>query len=141
MSEPSVQTENRVYGPYYNGAEWVYADPLEVWRKLMEGTGGSLIKIVNDSRSDEDLVAFPAIEALLPAVRVAFDMVPFSKKTGGGATEDDCRRALNGFFEMISKKKETPATTPTSLPSSESVSSPCPPCDSSDYGSTFPASV
>lgn len=113
----------KVFGPYNDGAKDVYADPLRVHRLLVNELKGQHREVLAASRSQSNEIAFPAIERLIAAVRVAFDMTPWDVATGTGATEDDCFNVLDQFLEWQDKKKESAETSPTSRPSSDGDSS------------------
>lgn len=117
-----MSKQQRVFGPYWTGAVWRFADPLELWRALQRETNGNLQKIVKDARNDDDLIAFPALDHLMPAARKALGMVPFDPVTGTGATEADVHGALNAFWEYLDAKKKAVDTPPTSLPPSAPLS-------------------
>jgi hypothetical protein len=138
MAEQSNEETRRVFGPYHDGAAQVYGDPLEIYRALQRALGGQFRQVLKDARTTgpadaesdteeqrqrkadartvADGVAFPAIERLLAAVRVAFRMKPFDPATGQGALERDCHQALDDFLWFLSAEKKNGATSPTSAP-------------------------
>jgi hypothetical protein len=132
---------------YYDGEGHVWGDPLQIYRLLMEATGGELGKLLEDSQAtllcpvckgslrppgapepprcpecdgtgevENTPVAMPARGRLTGAVRSAFEMKPWDKTTGTGATEEDCQLALNAYLAFLNKKKETPANSQTTSP-------------------------
>jgi hypothetical protein len=105
--------ERRIYGPYHDGREPVYADPLAVWRKLTVATRGELAALLaryNENGTSQDLAAGPLAEAAV----AAFGLVPFDKLTGHGACEDDALWLLGDFLAWRAEKKNGAVTSPTS---------------------------
>ena len=93
---------------YNDGTKDVYADPLDVRRRMMRATNGEMDLILEDygrKVKDADGKFLPeeymrkatAEESLATAVREAFRLPPFDPETGLGATDS---RALEVFVEF-----------------------------------------
>jgi hypothetical protein len=133
-------SDRRVFGPYHDGRGEAYADPLEAHRLLYQQAGGRLGQLLDDARasgpvdspddSEEaralkarnraeiDARAFGAALVLLAAARKAFQMAPFDRATGQGATEAGCWEVLDSFLVFLDDEKKSTATSPTSAPPS-----------------------
>lgn len=111
-----VDNPKRVFGPFYDGRGWVFADVAKVHRKLGACLDGEPNKVIEDSNSPDPEIASNATEKLVRAVRVAFDLPPFTPATGEGLTEDQCVETLNTFSDFLTKKETTPEPSPTSSP-------------------------
>lgn len=132
-------SERRNVFSYYNGKEIIFADPLAVHRRLTRALDGNPNEVLGkvdlgiagppDSyASEEDYAAaleqerlteplrYEATERMVEAVRAAFDMAPFNRLDGAGATEEDCRAALDTFIVFMEGKKKAPVNSPTSSP-------------------------
>jgi hypothetical protein len=109
---------------YHNGREWVYGDPLRVWRRLTNALDGQPNEALRAARSDIPAVREEAHEKVLAAAAYALEMAPFDPATGEGALEAQLTAALSAFLADLVKKKMTPASLPTS--SGPSTSSPGP---------------
>ncbi len=130
---------------YYNGKAVVFADPLTIHRRLTRAFDGApnetLAKIDlglagprEDYPSDEDYadaikseqatepMRYEATERMLSAIRDVFHMEPFNFADGSGATEADCRGALDAFIAFMESKKKAPVSLPTSPPPTEPAS-------------------
>lgn len=111
-----TEDERRIYGPYFNGAKEVLADPLALNRKIKALMGGNPAKLVEDYNSGIAEVAFEAGERFFAAVREAFGLVAFDPETGDGMTESDCLKCWNDFQSWLKKKDVTDRNSPTSVP-------------------------
>lgn len=98
---------------FWNGARFVWADPLRVERRLYAALGDPHA-VFAASQSSEFVIASTALEQLVEAVRDVFRMEPFDDETGAGATEEDCRNALQALWDYLAKKKLSAAASPTS---------------------------
>lgn len=131
--------DRRIFGPYFNGAEMVHADPLQVYRRLQFRLDGESNKYLKLAREGDPSEKFHAWEKLIPAVRYAFDMPDFDPSTGKGSQEADCRAVLRAYLEFVQEKKEPGPTCQTySLPTPASVQAgPSPMKKSFPFGSTL----
>lgn len=94
----------------------VHGDPLAIHYGLLEATDGELSAVVEDARSQDVRTRVLAQRRLAEAVRAAFEMAPFDRTTGAGATMQDCLDACWAFLSYLSQKKTPPASSPTSAP-------------------------
>lgn len=107
------EAERRIFGPYFNGAEMVFADPIRVHRRLHFMLDGETNKYLALYRSENEVERYQAKEKLLPAAIYALDMVPFDPKTGQGSLEQDVMAALRAYLEFMDEKKEVGPILPT----------------------------
>lgn len=91
---------------YHTGAAEQYGDPLAIERKLRALTAGQPGKLAAQTADPEldDASWARAEEKLIQAVREAFEMAPFDKTTGQGATDAMCKRLWNDFWGYLEKK-------------------------------------
>lgn len=119
---------------YHDGAAEVWGDPLLIRRRLILECKGRFDTLWDDfffSPSEEWPDSTPenprprwtaeekaagilrqaeASEPFLAAVRAAFEMSPFDKATGQGATDADCERAVRAWAAWLADvKKKTPS--------------------------------
>src|SRR5262249_51754015 len=121
-----TESDKRVFGPFNDGREQVYADPVASYRRLNFALGGSLKEHIRNSRSEDPTTRFAAVEKLVEATRYAFDLVPFDRLTAKGPVEAEIRILLKQFLDWVSKKNETPVTSPTCSPPTDPESYPNP---------------
>lgn len=119
-------SENRKVFPYHDGSQQVFGDPFAINKRLWAAVDGRLEKIAHDAflpplgpgeperDPSEHVKAIAAQQALLAAVRQAFEMAPFDRTTGQGATDQDCLDAYDAFITWMAEKKTSSAPTPTS---------------------------
>lgn len=107
---------------YFDGARHVYGDPLYVQNALARELRGQVDQVVLDCNSQDDLVATTALRRLLDAVRVAFEMPPFDRATGQGATDRHCRDAYDALTDFFGLSATSVAETPSSPPSTAPAS-------------------
>jgi len=117
------EQDRRIFGPYFNGLQSVYGDPLQINRRLVHALDGDPAPVHERANSQEEAERFEAREKLVVAARYAFGMVEFNPTTGQGAVELDVWTALNSFLEWREKKDSTAVTLPTSQPLSDSSAS------------------
>ena len=108
--------QRRVFGPYYDGAEYVFADPLAVYRKLSHRLDGDPNKVLQDTHSEDVETKYAAKAKLLPAAREALEMLPYDKKSGEGALDEDIWAALSAYLEYMEAKKSKGPTSPMYSP-------------------------
>lgn len=108
---------------YHNGTRMVWADPLTVQRRLDAALGDPDV-VFKDVNDNDPLVWRPALECLIAAVREVFVMPGIDPETGQGATEEDCRTALNSLQDFLAKKKPSAAGSPILSAPTESCPSP-----------------
>jgi hypothetical protein len=138
---------------YFDGQNEVHGDPTAIERKLRLATGGRFYDILRATQKPKDykgwldeiadektpeerragllqsvrdanLAADQAAEEITPAIRAAFEMVPFDKTTGQGATDDHCIDAWNAFTAFREQKKSSGEKEPKSATSMGSAPSP-----------------
>lgn len=89
--------QRTIFGPYFNGQEEVYGDPLKIHRRLCHALGGDPNAVIAEAnKGDND-----ARERVLDAAGWSLEMVPFDKRTGQGATEEVVDQALRQFLEWL----------------------------------------
>lgn len=115
--------EQRRIFSYHDGAGVVHGDPLELHRRVCFLLGDPS-KVVDEvcsadaAGADEHTIrqAMAASEKLCGAIRTAFQMVEFDRKTGQGATESQCFGVWNAFCAHLAELKKKPASPLTSSP-------------------------
>jgi hypothetical protein len=134
------ESERMVF-KYFDGEKERYGDPLAIRRRMILACKGKynvlweqfFADLSREGMSEERkisllLAAAAAGEDFVPAVRQAFEMVPWNPETGEGATEAHCERAARAWADWCedAQKKTTNshANSPTS--SSPAVASPTP---------------
>lgn len=124
-------TERAIFGPYFNGIQTVYADPIRVHRRLYAKLDGDPNKWFERMRVRKDEQGNPlpedqqvplqernsAKERVLEAGLYALDITPFDPVSARGATENDIMAALRAYLEFRAKKKVSGQMQP-----------PCSPC-------------
>lgn len=114
---------------FFNGEKLVYADPIEVNRRiyhLLDDPATTVEKAGGSKRDDAgnvlveypEPVVFEAMNKLVAAIRFAFDMPPIDPDTGKGATHADCMAAWEDFCAFMVSKKKPDDISPTSSPPS-----------------------
>lgn len=106
--------QRRIFGPYFNGAQNLYADPLRVYRRLCYRLEGDPNKFIRERNSPDAQASLPARDRLLEATAFAFDMVPFDPATGKGALTQDVEKVLRDYLEYMEKKGRRESKPPTS---------------------------
>lgn len=102
------------------GARQVYADPLEVRRRLIQVSHGEFDQALTDAAEPEKpdaatlLVQTNAQEKLVSYARQVFELPPISREKGEGYTEAVVLNVLYQFLEWLEKNVSSGATTPTS---------------------------
>lgn len=97
----------KVFGPYYDGMEDKFGDPVVIHRRLwarLNGRPNDYFKLIREFEA-EPVKSEQAAESVEIAVRAAFNMVPFDSETGRGATQEECFAALNQFLTYQDQKK------------------------------------
>lgn len=101
--------ETKIFGPYWNGAEAVFGDPVRIHRRLyakLLGRPNDFFAKVRDFEKDPT-GSEQAADTVEMAVRYAFDLVPFDPATGGGANQQSAFEVLNQYLEYQDAKKLT----------------------------------
>lgn len=131
-------SEQRIFGPYNDGMADVFADPFKVFLALVRLLDGDPEAVNKQARepfpldsfdgegkaippSAQDVAAWrlstsEAQQQLADAAREAFEMQPFDKLTGCGATDEMCQKVLDDFLAYMDGLKKNIASTPTSPP-------------------------
>lgn len=139
MSEPFV------FGPFFDGEKQVYGDPTELNLSMLGHARGCLGQLIEDARTrgpDDgpgdtpeqradkqalrcraDAVAIPATYKMWEIARLTFDLVPFDKSTGKGATARDCNRVLTDWFAFLAAQKKSTGASPADAPPGAAASS------------------
>lgn len=118
---------------YNNGEKVVAADPLVLrgnLSKLALMRGKSLAAFISAANgvdvanaSDiENAEAWDALQALAEIAIDGFALIPFNAETGAGCDMAHALGVLNHFHLWCEKKNQKPASPPTSMPPSESIS-------------------
>ena len=105
-----------IFGPYWNGRNNVYQDPLKIRRILKAALDGKPDVWIGRTASPDPVEASLALDKIAKAARSAFDMVPFDGLSGKGATETQCLRAVQMFLDWQSSKKVSTKPSPICSP-------------------------
>lgn len=100
------EAERRIFGPYFNGVEMVYADPLRIYRQLQAALDGDTNAYLERMRSEAAADSNTAKDRVLAAVISVFGMPAFDPKTGQGTLEQDAMAVLRNYLEFMHAKKE-----------------------------------
>ncbi len=95
----------QIFGPIFDGEKQVLVDPLAAYRKLHYALDGTPNQWLEDSKSENVQVSYPAKEKLIEATRYAFGLFPFNPMDGQGAQDEDCWAILNAFLQWVEEKK------------------------------------
>jgi hypothetical protein len=113
---------------FWNGTEWVDADPMILWKRLAEK--GADLEIASKVAASESKDAMKAHGDVVRYVRDVFDLKkPEGLSAKGVLTETECLDLLDSYhmFCGANKKKENPtptsatATSPVTAPTSDAV--------------------
>ena len=107
--------KTNVFGPYYNGFTEVFGDPIVIHRRLwahLQGRPNDYFDMIRQYEA-EPVKSAEAAESVEMAVRHSFEMLPFNKDTGEGATQEDCFTALNLYLAYHDAKKVSGSGSPT----------------------------
>ena len=116
------EKDRQVFGPYFDGQQSRYGDPLAINRRLTAALGGDQSAIAKYHADPQ------AQEAVLRAARIALELVPFDPATGSGALDIDAETALRSFLEFLEGNGSRAGKSPTSsLPILDSLPSYTPP--------------
>jgi hypothetical protein len=150
---------NKNIFPYNDGFEDLFADPLVIQRRLFEATQGQFytrlmpesqttarspglgpdgkpLPPLPEERIAADAVALPASAAVVEAVRYAFELLPWDRKTGEGLTEEQVIDLLDEYHAWCAKKNASTEEPPTcSPPTPDSTTSAPTTTSGSDSGS------
>src|SRR5262245_37218509 len=108
--------EQRRVFKYFDGASWVYGDPLEMKRRFAHELGGDANKVLADMDSELEPLRYEATERVLAAVRLVFQMRPFDRAEGSGADEEHCLQALDALLAYPGAQTKTAAISPITSP-------------------------
>lgn len=116
-----TEQERRVYGPYMDGSGGaaVWGDPLKISRLLTQALSGNPNEVIKEMKSEDSVISFAAMSRVVPAAVLAFELVPFDKKTGKGMLDDEVMKVFEGFCQWMSKKKGKEEPTPTGSSASD----------------------
>jgi hypothetical protein len=103
-----------IYGPYNNGTNNVYGDPLRITRRLDQKLQGNHDKWAERTYSTRVEEKAEALGKLAEAAVFAFELVPFDPKSGRGCTEQVAINVLQAFNEWRKEKKENARNSVTS---------------------------
>lgn len=109
--------------PDYKTGKPVYADPLDIRRKLIYATKGKFDDFLAQQDPEktpekEEWERAAAEEALIKAAIFAFDFKPIDPQTGEGVTQAHMRDVLQLYLQWVDQKKTTTEASPTTPPSS-----------------------
>lgn len=131
---------NRNVFRYFNGVKDVYGDPLRIRDDLyiLLGDPDAAFEAAWGKDGDKsrdakfDVESARASKIIMDNAREAFDMAPFDKDTGQGATDEDVYNAVEALFGYFEKKSENTGGSLSSSPSTTSTPTACPTKPSSD---------
>lgn len=95
----------KVFGPYWNGAKEVFADPFKTQSLLWVKTGGRIGDLISDYNSDNPAAKADATLKLAYAAREAFSLAEVDVDTGEGVTQDLVIELLRTFLAWTNEKK------------------------------------
>ena len=110
MGHPFYKPEDTAIHRYHDGERAVFADPLELRRRLVIAAGGDLASLAEAALPPEGgppeapeatLARAEAQGRLAAVVREAFRLKPFDPDTGRGVTEAMCWRVWDDFHEGL----------------------------------------
>ena len=113
-----------IFGPYWNGQNNVYGDPLRIRRLLSAGLEGKVDDWCERTKSEVPAERSAALGRIAQAGLTALDLVPFDKKTGRGLTEAQTIRTVQMFLDWTNGKKSNSRACPTSPLPTDSGSPP-----------------
>lgn len=108
---------DKIFGPFFDGAEYRFADVVRVHRRLTAALDGEPNEWLEKAEDPDPETSSPAKEKIDRAVRLAFELADFDPKTGEGPTEGDVLAVLDLFIATLGKSNPTPEPSPTSSPS------------------------
>lgn len=107
-------SENRNIFRYFDGKRELYADPVEIHRKLSALLGGDINRFLREMRSPEAAVSIAATDRMRYAVCQAFGLgTPFDPTTGHGVMEEAWMGSLTAFTDYCEAQKKSGDSTPT----------------------------
>lgn len=139
FGQPWSNAERSIYR-YWNGKEWIWADPLEIQRKLTEvggddwqewftpirmawslpsSTGAAMRKLAAKES------AF-AVRKLVEMTRKVFDLIYLHPKTGVGLIDSEVLEILYDYMAFIAELVSEVGPLADSLPSTEPAASSSP---------------
>ena len=98
----------RIIYRYHDGTKWVRADPMVLWKRLMER--GPAISIDTQVASSPSKDAKKAHDALIANIRLIFDLAPLNE---GGLTEQESADLLDHFLIYTQSLKKKANLLPT----------------------------
>src|ERR1700693_989791 len=104
---------------YFNGQKLIYADPIEINRRVWHACGGDPKDLVEKAKVPDQIVAYEALEKFVGAIREAFRMPAINPDTGQGALFDEVLQAWEDFVGFFLHVGQRPAGSPTSLAGSQ----------------------
>lgn len=132
--------QDRAIFEYHDGNNKVFADPLALRRKLYQVFDGDPDRAIQaaakaDTKYDDKGQEIPeepaqllnrmyAEEKLVAGFRQLFDMAPFDRTTGTGASEAMCRQVWAQFVEFLEKNDARGEGSPTGSAATESSPTP-----------------
>ena len=124
---------------YFDGQKPVWADPLEIDDLMAAHLKGEPNKVIDDCASKIPAVKLNAMQQFAAAVCSTFQLQPFNRETGEGATWKTCLGVWKRFTDWQQTQKKSGVEGPTSS-SGSGVSAlwTYPTSTSLDSGSTAP---
>lgn len=121
LSTPALPPPEPVFR-YFDGVQYVYADPLPIMRQILLRTGGKPNELPNRvfavPPNTTDVAALvdsaEAAEQLCAMTRELFQMVPFDRLTNAGAKDAHCWKVWDEFAAFMSTQKKNSVILPTS---------------------------
>jgi len=97
------EEERKIFGPYYNGAEDVYADQIRAYRQFMVALDGDPNSVIKQTKDENKILSAQAKMKLADATRAALSMIPFDTMSGYGATDSDFLKVAAEYLEWMEK--------------------------------------
>src|SRR4051812_30779149 len=91
--------------PDWDGAR-MFRDPMRIWRRLREATGGKTGQLISEMRDKDPAVSSQATDALVGAFAFAAELRPFDPATGEGWTEPQLVAAVSDFHVYVNGLKK-----------------------------------
>jgi len=114
--------EFKAYPEFPHGKP-VYADPLDLRRKLVYTTKGKFDQFLDDQDPEktpdkQEWERAASEEAIIKAAIFAFDFKPIDPQTGEGVTQAYMLDVLRLYLQHVEKKNQNIEESPTTPPSS-----------------------
>jgi len=137
-SEPYSDGQRKIY-TYWNGSRWVHADPLPLYKRVMEK--GPILSADIKAANSGTQFAKPAHDKLVENIRSIFNITPLKNgvECDGTLTDAQVATLLDSFLEWcegVKKNSSPPAILSTCSEPNASSDENLATCSSSESGST-----